>query len=158
VTALAHFLQSRPRILPAAVTAQIVAGEQEVVRTASRLSIVAMVLWFACVPVVLAIGVREVFWMFAILVPALATLLLAVHAARRAYIPFWVQTGMVIGTLLGAAIAGCGRAARSDADAGGDVFDRACGARPLRGAASFVCPRGMAILPDDRARPATSVS
>jgi serine/threonine-protein kinase len=102
VTALAHFLQSRPRILPTAVTAQIVAGEQEVVRTASRLSIVAMVLWFACVPVVLAIGVRDVFWMFAILVPAFATLLLAVHASRRAYIPLWVQIGMVIGTLCGA--------------------------------------------------------
>ena len=102
VAALGEFLQSRPRVLPSAVAKQLAAGEQDVVRTAAKLSVVALVMWFLCAPVVLALGVRDATWMLVILVPAAITIALSIYAWRSAHISFWLQSAMVIGTLAGA--------------------------------------------------------
>ncbi len=101
-SAFAQLLATPPRVLPTAVAEELSADEQLVVRSAAKLSFASMVMWLACIPLVLAIGLRDVTYLFAIVVPTIATMLIAASASIRRFVPFWQQVALVISTLIGA--------------------------------------------------------
>jgi serine/threonine-protein kinase len=101
-SAFAQLLATPPRVLPTAVAEDLSASEQLVVRSAAKLSAASMLMWLACVPLVLAIGLRDVTSLLAIVVPTIATMLIALAASFRRFVPFSHQVAIVIATLVGA--------------------------------------------------------
>ena len=102
VATFAQIMQAPPRTVPAEVTEQLFAQEQQVVRAAARYSVFTNVSWFLFLPIVIAMGLREPMFAVLILVPvALSAAIAAVAGWVLRTIPYSVQLAIYVFAIAG---------------------------------------------------------
>jgi len=100
---LGAILATPPRAIPAEVTRAMYDEEQMLVRSGTRQSAVANLIWFLFFPIVIAMGIRSELQTALIVVPIGAAAVIAGLAARRVQVSYGIQLAIIGLTLLGMA-------------------------------------------------------
>ena len=100
---LGAILATPPRAIPAEVTRAMYDEEQMLVRSGTRQSAVANLIWFLFFPIVIVMGIRSELQTALIVVPIGASAVIAGLAARRVQVSYGIQLAIIGLTLLGMA-------------------------------------------------------
>ena len=103
VRVLGALIMTPPKMLPAEVQAELDAQENLLVHTGVRYSVLASMMWFAFLPLVFWMGLREPTHVLFVLGPAALAAVLSGVATRYAVIPYWLQLAAIGATVIGGA-------------------------------------------------------
>ncbi|MBA3452061.1 MAG: serine/threonine protein kinase [Deltaproteobacteria bacterium] len=102
VAMFATVMSMPPRTVPPEVKAKLGAQAQEVIRFGARYCALAMLSWFMFLPIVLAVGVRRVDYLLAIMIPAAIAGVLGMIASRQRAIGTRIQVGIMLTMMIAA--------------------------------------------------------
>ncbi|HWO24961.1 MAG TPA: serine/threonine-protein kinase [Kofleriaceae bacterium] len=103
IAMFAEIMSAQPRVTPPELSARIAAQTQSVLRAGAQYSGLAAIAWFLFLPLLLAMGLRRLDYVFVIAIPLVISVVLSLAAVRQRPIRQWILCAALFAILVASA-------------------------------------------------------